>query len=290
MGLFSLAGGQAGSEPDVVGGESRVRLDQTPISPEEQNYRSGTYENFQDIRNNLIPQGPGASDVAAGSQAQRDLAALLDRVSNQYVDSNGMPTQEDINYSTGFANDIFKPREVAQAQSFREQGTDANRLAAQLGRSIDDPILQAKLRTGFMQQSDLLNADKANLAAQTAYQQPERRMAFNQYGLGLANQRAGVLSGLASQAFTNRAAIIGMGNQLENSNFNNRYNSAARSTTSTSGGGFKGRVEGATAGESTDLAIFGTFMGAGGGSGGGGKKQGAQGGTTGGQGDPSGAF
>lgn len=152
---------------------------------------------------NYVQAGPGQSDVSNAYGSNKDLAAMF----GDYAKSGGIPGQEDINAANGFANNMFQARQVGLNQSFIDQTTDANRLAARLGRSVDDPILQAKLRTGFMRQQDSLSAEKQGLAQQFALQLPQQRL---QYAQGQNN----ILNGLSNQAMQNQSYLLGIGNQL----------------------------------------------------------------------------
>lgn len=199
----------------------------------------------------LINQGAGGQDVATGTQAQRDLAALLD----QYSKSGGLPNAQDISTSQGFAKDIFARRQEELNQSFIQQNTEAQRLAGRLGRPVNDPILQAKLRTGYLNQQDLLNAEKQGFATQTALALPQQR-------LGYATDRTNLLSGLASQAFQNRAALLEAGSNLLGAERNYRLGRSGQTITAESGGGLGGALSGLLAGAGAGAQTFNLFSGA----------------------------
>lgn len=192
----------------------------------------------------LTAVGPGERDVTASLGATRDLAGMLD----EYTKSGGLPGQNDISAASGFAGSIFDPQRTALKQSFVEQTTEANRQAALLGRSVDDPILQAKLRTGMMNQEAKLNSEQGAFGSQLALSLPGQR-------LGLAGQRADILSNLASQAFSNRSALLALGSGIAGAERQFRLNTATRK--SETGGGLGGALEGGLAGFGTGMKLFG---------------------------------
>jgi hypothetical protein len=149
--------------------------------------------------------GPGTADITNSLDATKSLGDLLKQYSTQ---GGNQPTQADVDTSNSLATKLYAARQTGLNQSFTDQTTQAARLAASLGRSVDDPILQAKLRTGMMRQQDSLNAEQQGFAANYAQQMPTQRLAF-------ATDRASLLGNLAQQAFSNRAAILGYGNQLQ---------------------------------------------------------------------------
>lgn len=207
--------------------------------------------------------GPGEQDISGSVGATRSLADMLKQLS----ETGGLPTQADVQAGGAVADNIFAPRQTALDQSFIKQNTDAQRLSAQLGRSVDDPILQAKLRTGFMQQSDLLNADKTSYGGQIALGLPGQRVQY-------AGQRADIMGNLATQAFNNRSALLGLGSNLQNLDRNFRVQTAQKYSTgeSTSGGGLGGAISGAIGGLGAGLSIMNQFGAGGtGGAGGGGQ-------------------
>lgn len=183
---------------------------------------------------------------------------------NRLKQTGGVPEAEDYRFATEASQNIFAPQTQALQQSFNDQSTDMNRLAARLGRSVDDPILQAKLRTGFMNQQMQLGSQMTSLRQQLAMRQPERR-------LGFFGQAADFRRGLASQAMSNRQAIMALGNQgLQNAMTGL---GAFGGQKSFGPGGFKGALVGGMAGLEVDakvLSAMGGMFGApsGGGSGG----------------------
>lgn len=254
--MWGPLGALAGGEKDV----SKTFAEMGPISDQEYYANLDANNAFQGFKT-MVGTGADQEDVYRSREASRKLAQMFQSASA----TGGLPSQDDINASNQFAQSMFGARRTGLEQSFQDQNTEMERLAARLGRPVNDPILQAKLRTGFMRQSDLLNAEQGAFASNFAMGLPERR-------LGYQAQAANVHGNLAYQAMQNRAALLGLGSQLGQQMFTNRYNLAPKVTES--GGGFKGQVEGGTAGTAVDIEAFKTFgsmgMGMGGGGGGGG--------------------
>jgi hypothetical protein len=192
----------------------------------------------------LLNAGPNDGDYAAGNQSTRDLASLL----KQYSQSGGLPNQNDISQANGIASNLFSARQTALDQSFTDQNTEAQRLAARLGRPINDPILQAKLRTGFIRQSDLLNSEKSSAAQQLALQLPGQR-------LGYAQQATGVLNNFGNQALANQQYLFGLGNSIGNQERNFRLKTSDKYSNSSTNlwRGLSGAISGAIGGAGSGL-------------------------------------
>jgi hypothetical protein len=214
----------------------------------------------------LLGQGPGASEVTAGLQSQNSLADLIQSM----VGSGGLPNQAQIGQAQGYASQIFDPQRVAMQQSFQDQDIASQRLAAKLGRSGADPILRNKLAQEQTRQQAMLQSQQGAFASEQAMQQPQRQ-------LQLAEALAQVRGGLASQALQNRQTLLGLGNQLAQSERDYRLR-AAGSTSETrgvSGGGQAGQISGALAGAGMGMnlagglsSMFGSFGGSAGSGGG----------------------
>jgi hypothetical protein len=121
-----------------------------------------------------------------------------------------------------------------------------------MGRSLNDPILAAKLAQEQTRQGAMLEANQGSFAQQFALAQPDRR-------LGYANQRANILGGLATQAMSNRQALAAMGEGILQREREFRLATANRSgtNTNTSGGGVAGGIGGALAGGALGMNLFG---------------------------------
>lgn len=195
----------------------------------------------------LLGQGPGEDAVKQGVQGQQDFISQL----QQALSSGGMPTQQDVTQSGQFAQQVFAPQQLAMQQQFQDQGTNAARQAAQLGRNVSDPILQAKLAQEQTRQSSMLNSQMGSFAAQQAQQLPFQR-------LNLGSQLMQAKSSLANQAFANRQALLQLGQAVQGQQQNFRVNTASR--TETSGGGASGALAGGMAGLGMGISPeFGKF-------------------------------
>jgi hypothetical protein len=197
--------------------------------------------------------GPNQTDYTKGVGAQRDLADML----KKYSEGGYMPTAQDISSSNQLAQGLFQPRQVGLQQAFSDQTVEANRRAALQGRSMNDPMLAAKLGIEQTRQQAMLGAETNSWAQQYAMSQPGQR-------LGYATDRTNMLSQLANQAVQNRQAILGLGSQLGSGLREWRLNSADSSTVS--GGGLKGAVAGWVSGAKAgmDLTSGAMSMGMGG--------------------------
>lgn len=204
----------------------------------------------------MVAKGPGDSDVEAATGAARDFASMLDN----YAKNGAVPTDADITRGNDLSKALFAARQEGLNQSFTTQTTEANRLAARLGRSVDDPVLQAKLRTGMMNQQALLDAEKGAWASEYSMNQPMQRLQF-------AEGRVNLLDSLASKAFTNRATMLSMGSQLLNAERQWRLQTGVQRSVgeSTSGGGLQGALAGFAGGAGTAMSMGGMMMPAGGG-------------------------
>ena len=234
-GLLGLLGGAAGSRTDQtqksevkVGAESEL----------ERLLRGQQQGQVSDLQN-LVNLGPGAQDVTSSLGASRGLASAL----QQAASTSGLPNANDIQQAQGFASQMFAPQQEQLNQLFGDRSIEVARLSAQLGRPVNDPILQAKLAQGNAREQSLLGAQQGAFAAQQAQQMPFQR-------LQLQSQLADVQGGLASQAFSNRQAILNMGNTLAQQERQFRLDTATRTGTQsqTSGGGLGGAIGGLFAG------------------------------------------
>lgn len=197
---------------------------------------------------NLVNLGPGASDITAGTSAARSFAQMLQGA----ISTSGLPTQQDISASQGIVGQLFQPQQVAMQQAFEDQGIQAQRQAALLGRSGDDPILRARLAQEQTRQQAMLGAQQGAASQQLAMQLPGQRLSF-------AGQRAQVLGGLATQALQNRQALTSLGGQLVGQERNMRLATATRTTQTEPdlGSRIAGGLTGAVGGLSAGLGIGG---------------------------------
>lgn len=242
-GAAAAAGGIAGAIPKT----STQSVNAGAPTDRENNALDIQDQNFGDLQK-LVGAGPGTQDVQNSLGASTDLANMLD----QYSKSGGLPSGADTDQARNFASQIYDPQRTALNQSFTQQNILANRQAAAMGRSVDDPILQAKLRTNQINQEALLNSQQGSYAGQLALQVPGQRV-------GYASQRSDVLGQLASQAFSNRNALLSLGSGIAGAERNFRLGTATR--TNTSGGGVADAISGALAGLGTGMQFGAGFKG-----------------------------
>lgn len=234
-GLAGAAGSHSSQSQSIDAGEA------TNNEFEGQNGMMNAYRSYGNMVNF---GGPGQSDVAAGTDATRQFAQML----KQYSQNGAGPNADDISQGNSLAKNIFAPQQTALSQSFTDQGVAADRQAALMGRSVNDPILQAKLRTEQMRQSAMLGAQQGSFATQYAMQQPMQR-------LGFAQQHAGVMSGLATQAMQNRQALAAMGEGIMNNERQFRLATATRTQNQQSGGGLGGAITGFLGGAGSGMNL-----------------------------------
>lgn len=202
----------------------------------------------------LVGAGPGQQVVRDSNTSNQQLASLL----QQFSQGGYMPTAQDTAQSQQYAQQAFQPQQLAIQQQFEEEKQRASQLAAQLGRPVNDPIIQAKLSQERMRSQERLGASQSAFASEFAMSQPQQR-------LGYTAQLANFQSGLASQAMANRQALIGLGSNLQGQDMNFRMGTAGQ--TQTSGGGTAGAIMGGLAGLGAGLSAYGQLSGAGGGGG-----------------------
>jgi hypothetical protein len=246
MGLFDavagaaggILGGIAGAQGDNTSKHSTKGMDLAPETALEKSATSNITDLYSQLQG-LTQAGAGQSDVSAATTSQRDLASML----QSFAAGGFMPGEADINSANGLASQLFKPQQVQLDQTYQQQQEEAARLAAKLGRPINDPIIQAKLGQERMRQQSSLAAQQGSYAAQYAQNLPMQR-------LGFASQLSDVRNNLASQAMANRQALLGLGQSLRNDDRNFRMGTAQTwsNEDTHSGGGFAGMLSGALGG------------------------------------------
>jgi hypothetical protein len=170
------------------------------------------------------------------------------------------PDAGDIQRGNSIADNMFRSQQLALNNMFQDQSVQANRQAALMGRSMNDPILAAKLAQEQTRQQGMLDAQKGAFGMNYAM---NNRME-------LLGQRANVLGGLASQALANRQNLAAMGEGIMNNERQFRLATATHYGTQeqSSGGGLGGFLTGAIAGAGAGAKIAGGIPSFGGGGGG----------------------
>jgi hypothetical protein len=187
-----------------------------------------------------VNAGPGMQDVQAGIGSQRDLASML----QNYAQGGFLPGQSDWDTASQFSSRAFRPQEVALNQAHGESTQRMAQLAAQMGRPVNDPILQAKLAQERSQGMERLGASRSAYEAEFAQNLPMQR-------LGFMGQLSDLRGQLASQAMSNRQAMVSAGSNLEQVSNNFRLAGAGLSTTQ--GGGIRDMITGGFAGYGAGL-------------------------------------
>lgn len=198
----------------------------------------------------LVGAGPGIGAVRGANEANNDLASML----QQYASGGFMPTQQDIGNANQFTQSMFAPQQMQLNQQFEDQKQQQARLAAQLGRPINDPVLQNKMMQTQAREQAMLGAQQTAFSAQQAQNMPLQRLGFQQ-------DLAGLQSGLATQAMANRQALLNMGNTVQQQGRQFRLNTATRtnSQSTSSGGGVGGAISGALAGAGMGMQAYNSF-------------------------------
>lgn len=239
-------GGLAGAQGDKssVNSVSGIRVaPETELEKQATKSLQGGLGGFESVVN----AGPGAQAATDYMSASGSLQEML----KKYAAGGFMPGQEDFATAGKYAADVFKPQQVMQQQQFEQQSQQAQRLAAQLNRPVNDPIIQAKMRQEQMRQADVLGAQQSSYGAQFAQQLPQQRLSYTQ-------QLADVTGNLASQAMSNRQALLSLGSTLREQDRSYRIATGERygSQEGSSGGGLKGALTGAIGGAGAGLSAM----------------------------------
>lgn len=249
MGLGAIAGGIGAALGGLAGSQGEqatVRRSiggQTQLGADIDRMFGGQLQQLEGFANVF-----GEQDVQAGRQGAIDLAEMLKMLS----ESGGLPTQQDIATARGQAQNLLSGQRAGMANVFAAQTEQANRQAAQLGRSTNDPILQAQLRRQQIEQERELAGQETALTQQIGSSLPLQRLQFQQ-------QRAGVLQGIGDQASALRSNLIGQGTNIQN--LLNQIRLGQGTSTQQSGGGLAGALSGALGGAGAALGVVKGFKG-----------------------------
>jgi hypothetical protein len=201
-------GGDGGKERQRLMAQ-RAELQKTmqgivPISQLETMGREAQEKGFADfLRGTEL--GPGDQDISAALTAQRGFADTL----GQFAEGGFLPSEQDFATAQQFTEQAFAPAQQQMAQMFSAQQTQARRLAAQLGRPVNDPVIQAKLAQEQAQQQAMMGAQQTAFGSQFALNLPQQR-------LGFQGQQASVLGDLANRAQANRQLALSLGSSIQN--------------------------------------------------------------------------
>lgn len=205
-----------------------------PLSALGQQSQTGTGNAYQAYQNLVNSQ----SGSLMGAPEQ--YANML----QQYAKNGGVPNEQQVGYANQYAQNIFAPQQAQLNNVFNQAQVNTNRSAAQLGRSINDPILQAKLAQYQGQQQNVLSGQQTALASQFAQQLP--------------NQQLGYAQLLNNQAFQNQQNVMGLGQGILKGEQGYSLGMADRTGTQNgqSGGGLGGALSGILSGAGGGLNMM----------------------------------
>jgi hypothetical protein len=227
--LGGLLGSQGRSSSQSNQGHSYMKLGQ--LNDFEKYLGNQQQSQFQSLEN-LFGQGPNQADFLNSVNLARG-----------YI-QNPFAGKDDLLQAGDYTNQLRAPEYASLYRSQRDQGLEANRLAARLGRSSADPTLQGMMRSKFLDQLDSLNQRQTGMTAQYADQGIQRRL--------------GLSDALAQQASSNRQLLLNLGNQIYNQGRQFQVATADRfnlgnANSNTPGPGF---LAGALQGASTGLGML----------------------------------
>lgn len=208
---------------------------------------------LRDLQSLSDVQG-GTRQVRQANQAAGDLVSRL----QQLAGSDFMPTQEQQRQAASFAETQFASRRMGLDQAFEEQSQRTAQLAAQLGRPVNDPILQARLAQEQTRQLGQLGAEQQAFSTQQAFGIADRQ---REGQIGALESIFNVRQGLASQAFRNRQALVELGSQLQAQGQKYRIATSAGNSRAEFGGGVAGATAGAIAGVGAGAKAASSFPG-----------------------------
>lgn len=245
MGLWAVPAA-LGALGALSGSQSQTTTSGLNVSAADAQERQAGRINTQTLGqlNQLVGQGPGQAEVQGGLQSANAFAAMLD----SYSKGNFLPNAADFQTANQFTQEAFRPQQTAINQQFVGEQQRAAQMASQLGREVNDPIIQAKLSQERMQAQERLGSEQSAYSSQFALNLPQQR-------LGYMSQLADVKNSLASQAMANRQALLSMGQQQQQMGQNWRLNTASRYQSS--GGGMQGALNGGIAGFGAGLSAMG---------------------------------
>jgi hypothetical protein len=249
IGGSALLGGIAGAFGKQSSQSTTSSVDAGQATGNEVYGQQGMMDMYRQLQG-FVGAGPGQADVAAGYGAQKDLADTYQK----YAQGGYLPGAEDQARAGSTANALFAPQQAALNNSFQDQSFAANRSAAAMGASGNDPILAAKMRTEQTRQQQGLDASRGAFGQQLAMAMPMQRLGFQE-------QHAQALGGLATQAMANRQALAAMGEGIMNNERNFRLATATRTSNqeTQSGGGVGGFITGALGGAGVGMSAAGAF-------------------------------
>lgn len=245
IGAGALIGGVAGAIPKTSSSSNTSGVNLNPDSALQTQSGNTVSQGLTDLTAD-VNAGPGTQDVANGSQASRDLGDLL----KQYQNGGNMPTASDFSMGSNLATRAFAPQQTAMNQNFELQRQQFSQQASMMGRSSLDPVMRNKMNVDQTNQNAMLQSQMGAFGNNFAMNQPGQRLNF-------ASQRANVLGGLASQAMSNRQALVGLGSNIQAGERNYQLATSQHYSngSTTSGGGVGGALSGALGGAGAGMSM-----------------------------------
>jgi hypothetical protein len=251
MGAGALLGGAAGSMKDVTTAQGSSSSG-VNLAPQTELDKYGGQLTDSSLRSleGMVNAGPGLESIGQANAQYGTLASML----GDYSKNGGAPGQQDWLQANDFAKNQFAPQQMQIDQSFEAEQERAKQLAVQMGRSPNDPYIQAQLSKQKMQMQNMLGANQSAFVGQEARNGSMAR-------LGYTSQLADLKGSLASQAMSNRQALLSLGSNVQQQERNWRYQISDKwgkqSQEQQSGGGMKGMLSGAMAGASMGMGMAG---------------------------------
>jgi hypothetical protein len=242
MAWIPIAAAVAGAVTGGLGKNQSSSTGLQMVDPSELEKNAGS--NILDLFNNLQKRLANNPNEASQQTLDQNANQATDQYANllqMLTKSGGVPSQEDTQAANQYAAQAFQGQQTALDQSFSDQQRQMQRTAAQMGRSVGDPILRAKLAQEKIRQQAQLSSNQGSFASQYA-------QGLGQQRLGGAEALMGLRQGLASQAIQNRMTLLNLGSQLQANERNFRIQTATRNTQGSEGGGLGGAISGGLAG------------------------------------------
>lgn len=218
--LGALAGGLGGG---ILGGlaEAFKPQFQMPGAGQlEQQYASLAGYGLGQAKNIYGLGAPSTQGIMGGYQSLADLYG-------KYMATGGMPTGQDISAGQSYATSMTRQQAVDIDQAYQEQLQQARQQAALSGRSMNDPILMARLGRERSQSLERLGAQRQGIAAQFAESLQGKRLG---YAEGQASSLANIFNvqnTLRQQELQNALTLGSTGMSGQQLLWQQRYNEAA---------------------------------------------------------------
>ncbi len=170
-----------GNNPYGAFGTQQVMQEETPATT------TGTGSGVDDIDYTAPTAGDAAAGLGPTGSVYNPWAFGQGGDTNSYGPNSQYMAQAQME-AMGLANQYFAPQRMELAYELGDMETDMRRLAANLGRQVDDPTLQAKLYKEAMRSVRTLDVQQNTLALQMADQRRKEELQNFQYYDALSQQ------------------------------------------------------------------------------------------------------